>query len=172
MVVETRSSGYYRNDKTFKMPAGKYFVGDLQYVINEKDFYDMKVEMKGTLRNGRKYLNFYCDDDYPWDDTRNKGFHVRSGTMGLTLIDGLEDQWVKFHCYHVGDTPAETTMLQYIEKVGHIIDFPTDFECSKLILSHNRRDEITVQLDFDEKVSVWWREGCYNSSDCDSEENA
>jgi hypothetical protein len=169
MVVQTRSSGYYRNDTHIKMPAGKYFVGDLQYVLNHEDFYHVVEGRKCKLSNGRTVLNFTCEYNMPCDDHSGLGFLLRSGSMGLTLLEGLEERWVKFNCCFVGPTPATMTMMQYIERVGHIVEFTDDFECRKLRTSHNTRDEHVAQLEFGDEVSVWWREGHYNASDSEPE---
>jgi hypothetical protein len=158
------------NSKSVCMPAGKYFVGDLQYILKPEEFFYMKVgEKYKLLTTDREVLAFHCSISMPHDEFTGNVFRVRSGCLGLTLLEGLEQQWVKFECACIGNTPACMTMMEYIDLCGHIIEFDQDFVCSTDTDCHKQRDERYVQIEFGVQVCVWFKEGSYESSDEDSD---
>lgn len=107
------------------MPAGKYWVGDLCYVLDEdwneccylffKERNDNGCnEGEFTLSDGRRFvsLNTAWGDGY-YIDNSGRGYGVDAGLIGCILAKD------------VGLEGNERNVSG-----GHIIDFPTDFECS------------------------------------------
>jgi hypothetical protein len=100
-----------------KMPAGKYYVGDLCYVIDDEwsEVCDLTMDKKGrsidgahTLKDGRRFAMFgtaYGDGEYY--DTNGNSYSVDSGSIG---------------CMKVEDIKGEIR-----EDLGNIIDFPNEF---------------------------------------------
>lgn len=85
------------------MPAGKYYIGDLCYVMNKEwneccdlFFVDGKSqEGEFTLKDGRRFACFdtkYGDGTYY--DRDGKAYDVDSGSIGCILVDDIskEDQ--------------------------------------------------------------------------------
>lgn len=99
------------------MIAGRYYVGDLCYVLNKswREVFDLTFEIHTvkngvfTLKDGREFAIFstaYGDGNY--SDNYQNDYPVDSGTIGCILLSNVDDEGgVKF---------------------GNVIDFPTDFE--------------------------------------------
>ena len=109
-----------RSNETFKMPAGRYFVGDLCYVMHPQweEFCDLTivdndcVDGQFVLKSGVKLTHFgteYGDGRYP--DQLGNEYPVDAGLIGCILVDDISDP-------------------KALMEGGKIIDFPTDFECS------------------------------------------
>ena len=105
-----------------KMPAGKYYVGDLCYVMhNEWDeacklmFDPMNGEGSDgtfTLKDGRRFAIFgtaYGDGVY--DDQEGREYSVDSGSIGCIKVEDIREE--------------------IREDLGNIIDFPNDFYVKK-----------------------------------------
>ena len=78
----------------FEMKAGKYYVGDLcnALVDNEREELGEKTG-EFTLSNGRTGVTFklpHGDGIYPDENGRN--YYIDSGTMGITLAEGLKEK--------------------------------------------------------------------------------
>lgn len=108
-----------RSNETFKMPAGRYFVGDLCYVMHPQweEFCDLTivgndcVDGQFALKNGVKFAQFRTEyGDGRYDDQLGNEYPVDAGLIGCILVDDISD--------------TEAWM-----KGGNIIDFPADFEC-------------------------------------------
>jgi hypothetical protein len=100
------------------MKAGRYYVGDLCYVLRDSweevcntTIYDIRTVKNGvfTLSDGREFALFstaYGDGMY--SDNYDNEYPVDSGSIGCILASDV-------------DTPAGVGN-------GNVIDFPTDFE--------------------------------------------
>jgi hypothetical protein len=100
-----------------KMPAGKYYVGDLCYVIDKEwsEVCELTLDKRGrsiegthTLKDGRKFAMFgtaYGDGYYR--DQEGQGYSVDSGTIGCMKVEDITEE-------------IDPTL-------GHVIDFPNDF---------------------------------------------
>lgn len=104
------------------MPAGKYYVGDLCYVLNQPGEWDefCKLTISGascldgefTLPDGRRFATYstaYGDGEYP--DNRGNSYGVDAGLIGCILMS---------------DIPSVS--VQEAEDCGAVIDFTRDFE--------------------------------------------
>jgi len=102
-----------------KMPAGKYYVGDLCYVMgNEWDeacniMFDPTNGDPGegvfSLKDGRKFAIFgtaYGDGVY--NDQEGREYAVDSGSIGCIKVEDITEDEIR-------------------EDLGNIIDFPNDF---------------------------------------------
>lgn len=101
----------------FTMPAGRYYVGDLCYVMHPQwdEFCDKSLANEGlvVLDNGVRTAQFgtmYGDGCY--QDESGRDYGVDSGLIG---------------CIRVEDISDESADLDG----GNIIEFASDFECSE-----------------------------------------
>lgn len=106
------------------MPAGKYYVGDLCYVMHPEwdEVCDLLFagrkdggcnEGEFTLKDGRRFAIFntlYGDGLYPSNIGRN--LSVDSGSIGCILLDDIRD--------------ADANEAK-MNSLGAIVDFTTDF---------------------------------------------
>ncbi len=103
------------------MPAGRYFIGDLCYVMNPQwDEFCSKtivnhdcLDGEFQLNNGVKFASFgtaYGDGCY--EDQQGNSYPVDAGLIGCIRLCDIDD-------------PEANTQL------GAIVDFDTDFECSE-----------------------------------------
>jgi hypothetical protein len=117
------------------MPAGKYYVGDLCYVLHDEwdeccnlffeDRTDHKCnEGEFTLRDGRRFVTYntaYGDGGY--FDEQGREYGVDSGGIGCIKLLDID----------------LASGSNYIDG-GHIIDFPREFETAyqdgKIIIGH------------------------------------
>ena len=106
-----------------KMPAGKYYVGDLCYVMhNEWDeacnimFDPMNGEGSDgvfALKDGRKFAIFgTAHGDGCYDDQEGREYAVDSGSIGCIKVEDITEDEIR-------------------EDLGNIIDFPNDFYVKK-----------------------------------------
>ena len=106
-----------------KMPAGKYYVGDLCYVMhNEWDeacnlMFDPMNGDPGegvfSLKDGRRFAIFgtaYGDGVY--DDQEGREYCVDSGSIGCIKVEDITEDEIR-------------------EDLGNIIDFPNEFYVKK-----------------------------------------
>lgn len=102
------------------LPAGKYYVGDLCYVMTDAEWEQFcAITIKG---------NKVLDGEFQMPDGR------RFATYGTAWGDGLYKDWEGrsycvdaglIGCIKVEDIRAEK--YDDIEELGNIIDFPVDF---------------------------------------------
>lgn len=106
-----------------KMPAGKYWVGDLCYVMHDEwdEFCDVTIDgnrcLNGvfTLKDGRKFASFgtaYGDGYYK--DNVGRGYGVDAGLIGCILLKDIDQ------------VNSDNDI-----SLGHVVDFPLDFEVTE-----------------------------------------
>lgn len=105
------------------MPAGKYYVGDLCYVMNDKEWDQFcSITTKGNqcldgefeMPDGRKFATYgtkFGDGEYR--DQHGNRYAVDAGLIGCILVD---------------DIRAEK--YDNLEKLGAVHEFKTDFVTS------------------------------------------
>jgi hypothetical protein len=108
------------------MPAGKYYVGDLCYVMHpqwEEFCYltirgDDIVDGEITLGNGVKVASFctYFGDGF-YEDQHGGGYPVDAGLIGCIRVEDIDDRKVVI---------PEGDAIEF----GQIIEFDEEFECS------------------------------------------
>jgi len=128
------------------MKAGKYFIGDLCYVLSSKwdEVCDLTIsghkclEGKFTLSDGTEFAMFgtaYGDGYY--HDQEDNGYPVDSGSIGCVLFDKIDD-----------------IDKEYLERSGTVLDIPNDFE----VESENgviSIGPITIYTDDEEDDRCW-----------------
>lgn len=98
------------------MKAGKYYIGDLCYVLGDKwdEFCDLTIEGHNckdgvfTMKDGTTFATFrtmYGDGTYL--DQFGRDYCVDAGLIGCVLVDSI-------------NSPSE---------LGNVHEFKTDFEC-------------------------------------------
>ena len=103
------------------MPAGRYYVGDLCYVMHDvwEEFCDITIsgseclEGEFQLKDGRRFATYstqYGDGFYPSNIGEN--FSVDAGLIGCILVSDITDP-----------EATEAAMKSY----GAIVEFGTDF---------------------------------------------
>ena len=106
------------------MPAGKYYVGDLCYVINDSKTWSevcdktltkqgKSIEGAFTLESGKRFAMFstaYGDGEYY--DMEGNSYGVDSGTIGCIKVEDINQDEIR-------------------EDLGNIIEFPNDFYVKK-----------------------------------------
>ena len=101
------------------MKAGKYYVGDLCYVLHEawEDFCDVTIEgnkcLEGefNLKDGRRFATYSTKwGDGTYRDQYKKEYDVDAGLIGCILLDDI-------------DLTVEGNFITG----GQIVDFPSDF---------------------------------------------
>ena len=113
------------------MPAGKYYVGDLCYVMHPqwmqacfcflKDYRALSGEF--ALANGVRFARFstkYGDGDYV--DNLDNGYLVDSGCIGCILVSDIDDPNASLYCgaIHEFDNPFAPSLKNgriYFDKV-------------------------------------------------------
>ena len=102
------------------MKAGKYFIGDLCYVLSSKwnEVCDLTIsgheclEGKFTMSDGTEFAMFgTAHGDGYYHDQRGNGYPVDSGSIGCVLFDKIDD-----------------IDKEYLERSGTVLDIPNDFE--------------------------------------------
>jgi hypothetical protein len=129
----------------YKMSAGTYYVGDLCYVLNDKAWKEVfelsktreaefaaqgktaeskyASEGKFTLSDGREVVLFHMPDgDGCYTDSKGRGYSVDSGTIGMTMADGLEE------AFDIDDS-MDAKLLKRVKGLGHLIKYKTKFSC-------------------------------------------
>lgn len=108
------------------MPAGRYYIGDLCYVMHDEWkevcdlFYPPGVSGRGVegefaLKDGRRFASFstaYGDGEYR--SSVNTLHSVDSGSIGCIRVEDIRD-----------NTYSD------IEHLGAVVDFPEPFEVSE-----------------------------------------
>jgi hypothetical protein len=126
--------------KVVTMPPGTYYVGDLCNVLSERgqsdlcaacfplapDNTNVMVEGKTILSDGRTVVSYKCPGgDGEYQDEDGFFYSVDSGWFGITLLDGLDEEWTH---PHVG---SKETMIDLIESVGGIVHYDSAFNVKK-----------------------------------------
>lgn len=107
------------------MPAGKYWVGDLCYVMHDEWDEVCGLMFQGrddggcnegefNLKDGRRFVSYntrYGDGEY--FDEQGRAYGVDAGLIGCIAVKDIDFD-------NPGNTPEG----------GHIIDFTSDFNCS------------------------------------------
>jgi hypothetical protein len=132
------------------MPAGKYYIGDLCYVMHdewdeavslmfpyEPGEPERKVDGEFTLRDGRRFANFgtrWGDGTY-MSNMRTRHM-VDSGSIGCIRVEDIRDK-----------------TYDNIETLGAVVEFDQPFEVSEdsgLICFGAVEIETTPEYEFDE----------------------
>jgi hypothetical protein len=107
------------------MPAGKYYIGDLCYVMHDEwsEFCDITIKdekcLDGefVLADGRRFATFSTAwGDGTYRSSINTLHSVDSGSIGCIRVEDINDTTYD----------AET-----INRLGAIVDFPEPFEVSE-----------------------------------------
>ena len=102
------------------MKAGKYFIGDICYVLSSRwdEVCDLIIDGNVckdgvfALSDGTEFAIFgTAHGDGYYYDQMNNGYPVDSGSIGCVLFDKIDDI----------DT-------EYLERSGRVLDIPNDFE--------------------------------------------
>jgi hypothetical protein len=115
------------------MPAGKYFIGDLCYVMHDvwDEVCGFDFEGEFTLKDGRKAASFFTlHGDGSYSSNIGTTHCVDSGSIGCILVNDIRDD-----------------SYDDIEKLGAIVEFKNDFtvdaDGGKLFFGH-----IVINTDF------------------------
>ena len=101
------------------MPAGKYYIGDLCYVLHDAwdEFCEITIEdnrcLEGefTLKDGRRFATYHtAHGDGTYEDELGRCYPVDAGLIGCILLSDIKDE-----------TYDDLTTL------GAIIEFDKDF---------------------------------------------
>lgn len=129
------------------MKAGKYYVGDLCYVMHDvwKEVCElsfppegMRVQGEFELKDGRKFASFgtaYGDGTY--DSNQGTSHSVDSGSIGCILLSDIRDE-----------------SYSDLESLGAVIKFDKDFECSYLDGEIHFGDLI-IYTDYEDEEDEW-----------------
>ena len=115
------------------MPAGKYYVGDLCYVMNDDEWdqvcsvtiVDNKcIDGEFNLPDGRRFAMYGTAwGDGVYKDLCDREFSVDSGTIGCIKVDDIK-----------------TEKYEHIAELGNFIDFDSDF------VTYGSRKEGVIQF--------------------------
>jgi len=105
------------------MPAGKYYIGDLCYVLHDAWDEFCEITIKGnecldgefTLKDGRRFATYrtaWGDGEYPVSTGGSVG--VDAGLIGCILVDQIRDDSVFDE--------------EHMMSLGVIVEFKHDFE--------------------------------------------
>ena len=102
------------------MKAGRYYVGDLCYVMNDEEWdkvtsllFDANCYLTGefNLPDGTRFASYFTAyGDGTYRDQHGRSYSVDSGTIG---------------CIHVED--IKTNKYEHIEELGNFIEFDQPF---------------------------------------------
>ena len=173
----------WRQTKTevFTMPAGEYYCGDLSWVLRpaldqEVEFEDGKFELSDGRVVGCFRYDGCQDNDKGRDDVY---FHVNGDMIGITLLAGLEEQWVDPKAWRlnpdavssginvkaISTSGKKITMMDYIKNAGTTVVYDTDFECTTDTMSHYKHDEHVTSISFGDKICIGTYHGNWSSDD-------
>jgi hypothetical protein len=140
------------------MVNGRYFVGDLCSILSENAWKELDVlshvkENKyGTeghfiLSNGRVLVIFHLPNgDGVYPDQKDRKYYVSSGTIGITLVEGLEVEY--------GDIDnKKEDWDSKLEMSGNIIDYKKGFVCMSTSIVNSSVGPISTMA-FGENVVV------------------
>lgn len=128
------------------MPAGRYYIGDLCYVMHDEWdeccnlFFpyvpgqpQQHVEGEFTLKDGRRFASFgtaYGDGTY--DSNIGTEHMVDSGSIGCIRVEDIRD-----------------TTYDNIEQLGAIVEFAQPFEVRKVSLGLLKFGHVEIDTDAD-----------------------
>lgn len=103
------------------MPAGKYYVGDLCYVLTQQNEWDQfcDITISGnrclsgefSMPDGRRFATYTTEyGDGVYEDRQGRSYGVDAGLIGCILMSDIP---------HISEDQAN--------KLGAVIDFETDF---------------------------------------------
>lgn len=131
------------------MPAGRYAIIDLCYVMHDvwPEVCDLffppgsagrGVEGEFTLADGRRFASFGTRwGDGTYDSNIGTNHCVDSGSIGCIRVEDIRD-----------------TTYDDIERLGAVVDFPTDFEVSEnggLLVFGHVQIETNADYEFEEE---------------------
>lgn len=114
------------------MPAGKYYVGDLCYVMHPQwdEFCDITIKDKEcydgefNLKNGVKFASYGTAwGDGVYFDQEGREYGVDAGLIGCILLSDIDDPEANPEdCGQIIDfeTPFETSYSEGVIYIGHI----------------------------------------------------
>jgi hypothetical protein len=171
-----------RESEYIKMPAGEYYVGDMAYVLRPEMIRELSQhqrpsdekilkEGKFELSDGRRVVSFFQSGTQP-DRYNDVIFQIQSGSIGMTLLDGLQDQWVAPPAVFVVNSSHKKrrtvidyenkTMMEYIAAVGTVVVYDKDFVCSKCTCRHSNDTDETESIYFGDKVDIFSVNGTFD----------
>jgi hypothetical protein len=127
------------------MPAGRYYIGDLCYVMHPEwdecvdlffpasGYTGRGVEGEFTLKDGRRFASFgtaYGDGTY--NSNIGTEHMVDSGSIGCISVDNIRD-----------------TTYNDIEQLGAIVEFTQPFEVKKISLGLLKFGHVEIETDAD-----------------------
>lgn len=108
------------------MPAGKYYVGDLCYVLHDSwdEFCDITIsdhkclEGEFNFKDGRRFASFSTKwGDGEYDDQYGRSYAVDAGLIGCISIEDIDND-LRVLANEVGPRFG-----------GHIVEFAGPFDC-------------------------------------------
>ncbi len=141
------------------MPAGKYYIGDLCYVMHPEWDEFCSITIKGrecldgefTLADGRRFATYgtmYGDGSYPCSNGAELG--VDAGLIGCIRVEDITDK----------------EGLERMMELGTVVEFDREFSTSERE-GTIRFGHITVETGFEEEEEY----AGYSDSDEDDEDN-
>ncbi|KAJ1486808.1 hypothetical protein T484DRAFT_2296051 [Baffinella frigidus] len=135
----------------FAMKAGKYYVGDLTYVLDTAAWTELHILLDNkehkygtcemgqgrfTLSNGRIVViydlpcNGYRRREY--EDMTGRVYYNTSGTFGMTLAKGLEEE---YHDKGLNTSPEQEgeDWGMTIARLAHIVTYTKKFNCTNAV---------------------------------------
>jgi hypothetical protein len=135
------------------MVKGKYIVGDLCSVLSENAWKELCVlhttngDGRFVLSNGRVLTIFKLPNgDGVYPDQNGLTYHVDSGTIGTTLVEGLEVEYGNI------DNKREDFKTK-LEMSGNIIDYKREFGCMSTSMVHPTVGPVSIIV-LGEKVVI------------------
>jgi hypothetical protein len=144
------------------MPPGKYYVGDPCYVLGDtahgelckmispesEGMFATGIEGKHVLSDGRTVVLWKCPEgDGVYKDQNGRFYMVDSGCLGITLLEGLEEQWEH---PHPKIFPKETFM-DFIMRLGNIVEYDSEFHVNNVTVQGAYQ---VARMSFGKKVSI------------------
>ena len=140
------------------LPAGKYYIGDLCYVIHNTDTWHEitnlvfprwgeTVEGEFTLKSGVRIANFrtqWGDGDY--EDQEGNSYPVDSGSIGCILVSDIDDSDTQndtmMGTIHEFTEPFEVSTNDGVLNFGPIWidtnpDYPDEYESDDIVFDEN-----------------------------------
>jgi hypothetical protein len=177
-----------------KMPAGTYYVGDMYFVLSPDMNYELgqlqchpslttgthSMEGRFKLSGGREIVSFLQTGTQHEKDN-DIIFQLQSGSIGITLLAGLEETWVDPQSVFIANSfdknkrtiiYTKTTMMDYINAVGTVVTYDEEFVCSKCISRHFKNDTQTESIFFGNKVDIFSVSGTSQGGGKTDEQNA
>jgi hypothetical protein len=138
--------------EVFTMPPGRYYVGDPVYVLDDETYAelckDYTKDGKTILSDGRTVVSYHCPfGDGMYFDKNRKMYLVDSGCLGMTLLEGLEEQWEPDHANHPGET-----FMKYILRVGNIVEYDSEFHVKNVTVKYEHYK--AVRMSFGKEISI------------------